>query len=433
MARRLALLIYYTRDEWPLRASVESHMRAIRNWPGHRTVSVNVAFPFDLNILAKMPFDLIVYHTTAVALRWYPSGIEALNPLAMAFAQHKAFKIALPQDDYMYTSALCTWLNLAQVQLVLTPMQGRARELAYQTLNRNIKIETVLTTYLEEEDIVSARRRPIRPLAERSFYVSYRAWDARPWVGKAGQQKVNVGLAAIESCQRLSKPCNISSNPKDTIMGAQWFVFLSNTRAVVGVEGGSSLHDPDGRIFERVEDYLKDKPNASYREVVETVLGGVDEQAEFTAMSPRHFEAVLTRTAQILVEGDYSGVLKANVHYIPIKADFSDMDAAIQKLDDTGFVEAMIERAWADVIEAPDYHWGQFLNKLANQFLSPRTSPIRLNVHFKCWILDRRDEFNYTLLRLELAWARAPKPILEALRFCFRPFRALLNRPPGWK
>lgn len=433
MARRLALLIYYTRDEWPLRASIEAHIRAIRNWPGHMTIAVNVAFPFDLKLLASLPFDVVIYHTTAVALRWYPSGIEALNPLAEAFEHHDAYKIAMPQDDYMYTTSLCAWLNLAQVDLVLTPMQGEARALAYETLDSNVKIETILTTYLEERDVLAAKARGRSPIEEREFYVSYRAWDARPWVGEAGQQKVNVGLAAAAACERLKKPCNISLNPKDTIMGGDWFRFLLNSRAVVGVEGGSSLHDPDGKIFERVEAYLAIAPNASYREVIEAVLGGEQHHADFTALSPRHFEAILTRTAQILVEGSYSGVLKPNVHYIPVKADFSDIDAAIKRLDNTQYLEAMTERAWQDIVEAPDYHWHKFLADLAARYLKAPKAGFGVLVHFKAWWLNRRDDFNFLLLRLELAWSNAPPVIKRSLQVGFRPLRALLNRPPGWR
>ena len=43
----------------------------------------------------------------------------------------------------------------------------------------------------------------------------------------------------------------------------------------------------------------------------------------FFAISPRHLEAVVTKTAQVLVEGSYSGVLEPERHYIPVRRDFS--------------------------------------------------------------------------------------------------------------
>lgn len=434
MTRPLAVLIYYTRDEWPLRASIDSHIRALRNWPDFDVIAVNVAFPFNIKALQKLPVSLVVYHTTAVALRWYPSGIDVLDPLALGFADHSAIKIAMPQDDYMYTDALCQWLNLARVDLVLTPMQGKARALAYQKLDPSIKLKTILTTYLEERDIKLAYSGRYPPMRQRTVFVSYRAWQARAWVGQAGQQKVNVGVAAAAACERLGKAYDISSNPKDTVTGPAWFDFLSQTRAVVGVEGGSSLHDPDGSIFKRVEAYMSECPKASYAEVVDTVLEGCDHHADFTALSPRHFEAILTRTAQILVEGDYSGVLRPHDHYIPIKADFSDMEDAVKKLDDAQALEAMVERAWKDIVEADTYRWNRFLTDLAQELgltaIQSRPRTFRTNVRLT-WF-DFRDRFNFLLLRLELMWARSPTPIKKTLSVVFAPVRSMLTRPKGW-
>jgi hypothetical protein len=434
MQTRLALLIYYTRDEWPLRGSIASHIRAFRHWPGFQVVPVNVAFPFDLATLRALPFDLIIYHTTAVALRWYPSGIEALNPLALAFANHKAFKIALPQDDYMFTGPLCAWLNRARIDLVLTPISGVARALAYATLDHDhARLETILTSYLERDDIAQARTRKHIPYALRAFDVAYRAWDARPWVGAVGQLKKRVGSEAAAACQRLGLLSDVSTNPKDTIMGDAWFDFLGNTRAVVGVEGGSSIHDPDGSIFKAVEAYMVDYPDASYVQIVDAVLQGHDDQARFTALSPRHLEAVFTRTAQILVEGDYNGVLKPDVHYIPIKADFSDMDQAISKLSDARAIETMIQTAWNDIVEGETYLWETFLTTIAVKHVPERHEAISFGVLARTQAFVLRDAFNFALLRLELAWSRTPARVKSTLSVVFRPVRFLLNRPPGWR
>ena len=69
----------------------------------------------------------------------------------------------------------------------------------------------------------------------------------------------------------------------------------------------------------------------------------------FFAISPRHLEAVITKTAQVLVEGRYSGVLEPERHYIPVRRDFSNLDEALERLRDVEAVEAMTERAYRDV------------------------------------------------------------------------------------
>jgi hypothetical protein len=68
-------------------------------------------------------------------------------------------------------------------------------------------------------------------------------------------------------------------------------------------------------------------------------------------ISSRHFEPIGTRTGQILVEGDYAGVLTANEHYIPVRKDFLDLDGALTRARDEGERLAMVDRAWHHVMD----------------------------------------------------------------------------------
>jgi hypothetical protein len=85
---------------------------------------------------------------------------------------------------------------------------------------------------------------------------------------------------------------------------------------------------------------------------------------EFFAISPRHFESVMTKTCQILVEGNYSGVLKADEHYIALKRDFSNLDEALSKLKDDSYIQAMIDRAYEDIYLSGKYTYTSFAQQL---------------------------------------------------------------------
>jgi hypothetical protein len=96
----------------------------------------------------------------------------------------------------------------------------------------------------------------------------------------------------------------------------------------------------------------------------------------FFAISPRHLEAVITKTAQVLVEGRYSGVLEPDRHYIPVRRDFSNLDEALERLHDLEAVEAMTERAYQDV-----YLSGRNdLAVLADQLLAEAKGPRKRQV-----------------------------------------------------
>ena len=51
-------------------------------------------------------------------------------------------------------------------------------------------------------------------------------------------------------------------------------------------------------------------------------------------LSGRNVEAAGTKTVQILLEGAYGGYLQPDVHYIPVRKDFSNLREAIGKFRD---------------------------------------------------------------------------------------------------
>jgi hypothetical protein len=119
-------------------------------------------------------------------------------------------------------------------------------------------------------------------------------------------------------------------------------------RAVIGCESGVSVLDARGEIQRRVARLLADQPNLTFDEIDAQMPSGWDSYA-FFAIGPRHLEAVTTKTAQVLVEGRYSGVLEPERHYIPVRRDLSNVDEALERLRDVEAVEAMTERAYRDV------------------------------------------------------------------------------------
>ena len=58
---------------------------------------------------------------------------------------------------------------------------------------------------------------------------------------------------------------------------------------------------------------------------------GWDDHRLFT-VTPRHFEAIITKTCQVLLEGHYKGVLVPERHFIPLKPDWSNLEHILEKL-----------------------------------------------------------------------------------------------------
>jgi predicted nucleic acid-binding Zn-ribbon protein len=130
-------------------------------------------------------------------------------------------------------------------------------------------------------------------------------------------------------------------------------------RATIGCEGGSSVLDWCGEIRAQIQAMLAADPGLSFEAISACMPKGWDAY-RFLTITPRHFEAVITKTCQVLVEGDYRGVLEPDRHYIPIKRDFSNLDQALKKLCDKDLVHDIVERAYADIYLNNRYTYSAF-------------------------------------------------------------------------
>jgi hypothetical protein len=63
----------------------------------------------------------------------------------------------------------------------------------------------------------------------------------------------------------------------------------------------------------------------------------------------------------LLFEGEYSGVLKADIHYLSLKKDGSNLDDVFARLGDAGYVDRMARQAYAEIIESGKYSYEAFI------------------------------------------------------------------------
>lgn len=72
-------------------------------------------------------------------------------------------------------------------------------------------------------------------------------------------------------------------------------------------------------------------------------------------VSSRHFDAAGTKTCQIMIEGRFNDIFRADEHYIPLKRDLSDADDAVRKFRDHTLRTEMVDRTHAYVMDAHTY------------------------------------------------------------------------------
>jgi len=143
---------------------------------------------------------------------------------------------------------------------------------------------------------------------------------------------------------------------KERIPGAAWNAFLNGCKGLIGAESGTYYLNERGRLLNRARTYnLFEDRAASFDTVFAKFYDGQKPGISGKCISSRHFEPIGTKTCQILLEGNYNGILEADRHYIAIKKDFSNIDEAIARFRDASYRTRMVEDTFDYVLSQHTY------------------------------------------------------------------------------
>ncbi|TCS16132.1 hypothetical protein EV278_104308 [Caulobacter sp. BK020] len=354
------MVLYNWRGQWPMRRWEHQRIFAWKTcFPGPVTF-LNIGFPFNPTWVSQLDPDLVMVDATALAARYTPIGLGGLRR-AMDAVPARARRVAAPLDEFLGLQALRALLVETRIDLLLTALEPVLWDEVYPVDQRSYVLRRFLTAYVDDR----LMRRSSSDLAGRPISVSYRAWETPAWLGEMGRLKREVGLRAEAWAQAGGHRADVAVDGQRRLAGEAWIRLLGASRAVVGVEGGSSIVDPKGDLLTSDLASAGSEGWTPPSSAIVLPRGG-----EIRAMSPRHLEAVATRTFQVLVEGDYSGVLEAGVHYQPVRRDLSDIDAALDRSQDPQRAQAMVDRAHAEIVASGRYSWRTVVGDITRQVLA---------------------------------------------------------------
>jgi hypothetical protein len=427
-AERNIVVFYHARKALPLRASNEAHLLCWHRHSAHRTIYVNVAFGVPWWLLRHIAIDAVIFDTIFLSMHWDPEYFRAKAAACLPVRDLRCLKIALPQDQFVNIATVACFLAEIGVTDVLDLAGPADWPRIYPELNpQHVRFRRILTGYVDESRI---DRLPRIARSPRPIDIGYRAWRNPYWLGEHGTHKVRIAEAVAPAARARGLNVDISTPAAtDFLIGDRWFEFLLRCRAVLGVEGGASVCDRDGSIMCRVEAYVAAHPKAGFEEVREQCFPAADHAVNLACLSPRHFEACLTRTCQILLEGEYNGVFKPWLHYIPIKRDYSNLAEALDALADDALVERIVERAYEDIVASGRYSYRMFVRDIETTLIeravrAPRRGS-RLLARLCIALLRIRDSALWrfahgearVLPRLRNSWCwRAARHVRRALR-----------------
>jgi len=373
------ILIIYHQADYPTRSTVLDHLYSFGHHANARCFYLNIAIRNVPDHFMSIPFDLVIFHTTFLSIRWHrQTFIEAVKKVH-ALKEMPVIKVAFPQDEFINMDLVCDFIQEFNIQHVFSVADSSQWPILYPNIDqKSVQFHSVLTGYLNPKTVARIQQMG-SATSDRPVDIGYRAWRAEPWLGRHGFLKTRIAEEFQRAAPSHHLSTDISTRSEDTLFGDDWLRFLLRCRYTVGVEGGASLLDWNGSIREKTQDYLERHPNAPWSEVEGACFSGLEGQIDLRALSPRQLEACATHTCQVLVEGVYSDVLKAGVHYIAIKKDLSNIDTVLDQMSNKTLRSQIAETAYRDIVASRRYEYPHFINLVfQNTFENMDTSQIHL-------------------------------------------------------
>jgi hypothetical protein len=294
-----------------------------------------------------------------------PAGLER------RLGAFDGFKILFLQDEYDHTNLVRGWITALGIGCVFTCVPEQHIDAVYPASRfPGVDFRTTFTGYVP----INAHRADVPPLSERPVTVGYRGRALHPRYGNLAREKFLIGERMRAICAERGIPADIESSEDKRIYGKDWYSFLANCRATLGTESGSNVFDEDGTLRATIDEAHQLEPQLSYEATHARFIGERDGPIQMNQISPRIFEAIATRTALILFEGDYSGVVSAWKHYLPLRKDFGNIDEILLKLEDLPELEMMTTRAYDDVIKSGKFSYSEFVHDF-DTYVASRLKP----------------------------------------------------------
>lgn len=298
---------------------------------------------------------IVIHYSLRVAFKQIP---EALTTRIQEFAGPK---ILFVQDEYDLTENTRAAIEQLEVNVVFTCVPPAYRESVYPSARfPRVRFVTTLTGYMP---LHVGELKNVPSIRERNVSIAYRGRALPYFYGDLGQEKLTIAQRMRQACQDRRIASDIEWSEDKRIYGPAWPEFLVSAKATLGTESGCNLFDDDGQLRSAVAAYLREHPDASYEEVKQRVLGNRSEKPIMNQISPRFFEAIYFKTALVLFEGTYSGILKPWRHYVPLRKDFANLDTVFQHVRDDEFLQEMVDRTYADIVESGQYTYAQFIRE----------------------------------------------------------------------
>ncbi len=278
----------------------------------------------------------------------------------------KGVKVFFAQDEYDYINENRKKYCIIRPDIIFSAcaINNKVKEYLYPKKKfRFAKIINTLPAYVNKKNFIHKK------IKDRSIDIFYRGNDIGFALGELGFKKYLIGKEFQKHTINTDFNIDIKLKYKEQLQGKSYLNMLLNSKSTLITESGSSnisnnpKHMKDKlkilsecRDGEKIEDELYLRKN--YKDYFSQ-----EGKIIINTLPPKAFEAALTKTVMIGLRGEYSNILKANIHYIPLDKDYKNIKEILTKLKDLEYLQKMVNRTYEDIILSDKYSYRSFIKE----------------------------------------------------------------------
>lgn len=345
-------------------SGVEVHYQNIF---GIRAACTNPKENYDFAVIS---YEVLAHREWA----FWPDLVRRIKRLVSTSSSVLMF----PQDDYTYSFRLDE-LAVDLGATIYSPITKDLKNIYPRSIADDISLRSCLTGYLEPKliDYYSQFR---RPMADREIVLGQRVSRLPLSFGTLGRRKAVIAETLQQEFREAQISTDVSTQPEDALGGTEWLAFLGNCRTTVSRKGGASAVDSKNKVKNRLRwanllfPFFSEEFRHKIADRGESVIG------DYSAESPRLFEAAALHVVQILEEDEYlGGALVPWEHYIPLKSDFTNVSEIIEAVQDVGRMEQIAQSAFDALIRLDKYSYEAFVSSVLADHLDPKNGPTSIH------------------------------------------------------
>jgi hypothetical protein len=136
----------------------------------------------------------------------------------------------------------------------------------------------------------------------------------------------------------------------------KWAAYLRRCAAVLGAESGTYYLDREGQILARAKAFWRQHPGVAFEQMKAEFFSEVlPPYVTGKHITSRHFEAMGSMACQVLLEGQYNGIIEPGRHYIEMKRDYSNFADVTTQIADASHCQSIASQAYELVMSSHTY------------------------------------------------------------------------------